>query len=370
MPVFVTSDSEPMLKTPLHEWHVAHGGRMVDFAGWSMPVQYSTITDEHLAVRKSAGLFDISHMGRLRLQGTDALAFIERMVTCRVGPAKPGRVKYGLMTNRSGGILDDVLVYTLGDDDFAIVVNASNRVKIVEWIESQRESMNVSFVDDTFDLGMIAFQGPRAMELLSPHVDFDLSSLGYYRCRNATVLDFPALISRTGYTGEDGFEFVLPAERTAELWERLAALGGGIVVACGLGCRDTLRLEAAMPLYGHELSEKIDPVTAGLSFAVSFDKEFIGRDAIKNTSEEGAERVRVGLRISGKRIAREGTPVRSGETIVGEVTSGTFSPTLQSSIAMGYVSKDVSEIGTTVDVELRGKCESATVVDLPFYRRT
>ncbi|MBA3313675.1 MAG: glycine cleavage system aminomethyltransferase GcvT [Planctomycetaceae bacterium] len=358
-----------MLKTPLHDWHVAHGGRMVDFAGWSMPVQYSTITDEHQAVRNAAGLFDISHMGRLRVTGTEAASLVERLVTCRISSLKPGRVRYGLMTNEAGGILDDVLIYALGEGDLAIVVNASNRRKIVSWIESHIGDADVAFADDTLQLGMIALQGPRAAELLSSHVDIDLSKLGYYRCLNATVFDLSALVSRTGYTGEDGFEFILPAELAPGLWERLMSLGGGSVTACGLGCRDTLRLEAAMPLYGHELRESIDPITAGLSFAVALDKNFIGRDAIKQVAEHGPEKVRVGLRLAGKRIAREGTSILAGEKTVGEVTSGTFAPTLQASIAMGYVFSQFAESGTTLDVDLRGKRESTAVVPLPFYRR-
>ena len=343
---------------------------MVDFAGWSMPVQYSTITDEHHAVRRRAGIFDISHMGRLRLAGPDAVRVAERLVTCKVSNLQFGRVRYGLVTNEQGGILDDVLVYALGEEDLAIVVNASNREKIVAWILDHLGDANVNFTDDTFSLGMIALQGPNAIELISPHVDFLVSKLGYYRCANATVLDLPMLVSRTGYTGEDGLEFILPVEKAPVLWERLMRFdGGGHVTPCGLGCRDTLRLEAAMPLYGHELSEEIDPITAGLSFAVALDKDFIGRDAIAKIADAGPKRVRVGLQLAGKRIAREGMPVLSQGRVVGEVTSGTFSPTLQSSIAMAYVPPELSQVGTSFSVDLRGKHETATVVRLPFYRR-
>jgi aminomethyltransferase len=343
---------------------------MVDFAGWSMPVQYSTITDEHHAVRNNAGVFDISHMGRLRLAGPDAVRVAERLLTCKVSNLQFGRVRYGLVTNEQGGILDDVLVYALGDENLAIVVNASNREKIIAWIVEHLDGADVNFTDDTFALGMIALQGPNAIELILPHVDFIVSKLGYYRCANATVLDLPVLVSRTGYTGEDGLEFILPAERTAVLWERLMRFdGGGNVTPCGLGCRDTLRLEAAMPLYGHELGEAIDPITAGLSFAVALDKDFIGRDAIAKIAEQGPQRMRVGLQLAGKRIAREGTPVLSEGKVIGEVTSGTFSPTLQKSIAMAYVPPELSQVGKALSVDLRGKREPATVVQLPFYRR-
>lgn len=343
---------------------------MVDFAGWAMPVQYSTIIDEHLAVRNAAGLFDISHMGRLRLTGPDAERFAERLVTCRVGTLKMGQIRYGLVTTSSGGILDDVLVYRLGESEYGIVVNASNREKITDWIGKQRSDAEVALRDETFETGMIAMQGPATAELLAPHIDIQLSDLRFYRCVNATVLDLPVLVSRTGYTGEDGFEFILPAERTTTLWERLLTLGGGGgVVPCGLGCRDTLRLEAGMPLYGHELSEEIDPIKAGLSFAVALDKDFIGRDAIAQIAERGPEQTRVGLRLAGKRIAREGTPLFSGNEQIGVVTSGTFSPTLQASIAMGRVPPEFAETGTRLEADLRGKREPATVVELPFYRR-
>lgn len=362
--------NDGMKKTPLYDWHATHNGRIVDFAGWAMPVQYSTIIEEHQAVRNAAGLFDISHMGRLRIAGEGAVEFIERLVTCYVSTMKLGQVRYGLMTNEKGGILDDVLVYRLGDSDFGLVVNASNREKIITWIGTHLTNSSVAFSDETFETGMIALQGRKAAEVISPHVDFPLADLGYYRCRNGTVLDVPALVSRTGYTGEVGYEFVVPADQSERLWSSILMLGGGqAVTPCGLGCRDTLRLEAAMPLYGHELNEQTDPIMAGLSFAVARDKEFVGSEPIRKIASEDPRRVRVGLRLNSKRIAREGTPLLAGEQVVGEVTSGTFSPTLQASIAMGYVPAEFAEPGTPLGVDLRGKRESATVVNLPFYRR-
>lgn len=361
-----------MHKTPLHAWHVAHGGRMVDFAGWSMPVQYSTITEEHVAVRTKAGLFDISHMGHLRIGGSDAVELAERLVTCRVATLKPGQIRYGLVTNEAGGILDDVLVYAIDAQTVALVVNAANSEKITKWMQSQTIGTN-AFVKGPPALGaMIALQGPASAAILAPHADFPIAEMGYYRyTAQGNLFGMPVAVSRTGYTGEDGFELVVVGENAKPLWEAVLTAGKEAgIVPCGLGCRDTLRLEAAMPLYGHELSEEIDPITAGLSFAVALGKEFIGRDAIAKVAEKGPQRVRIGLQLGGKRIAREGTPLYSGAQPVGEVTSGTFSPTLQASIAMGYVSPELAKPGTTVEADLRGKREPATVVELPFYRRS
>lgn len=351
-----------MLKTPLYDKHVALGGRMVDFAGWAMPVQYTTIVEEHRAVRSRAGLFDISHMGRLRLSGPDTVPLVERLVTCRVAAMAPGQVRYGLVTNEAGGILDDVLVYRLGEQELLVVVNASNREKVVRWMESHLGGADATLRDETFETAMIALQGPSVALMVSSQ----LTGLRYYRCVDLPILEVPALVSRTGYTGEDGFEFIVPAADAGTAWDGLRQAGG---VPCGLGCRDTLRLEAAMPLYGHELTEGIDPVTAGLGFAVAFDKEFVGRDAVAGVAARGPDKVRVGLRLAGKRIAREGTPMFAGDEPAGVVTSGTFSPTLQASVAMGYVSPRYAEAGTRLEVDLRGKREEVAVVPLPFYKR-
>ncbi|MGC1273346.1 MAG: glycine cleavage system aminomethyltransferase GcvT [Planctomycetaceae bacterium] len=361
-----------MLTTPLHAWHVAHGGRMVDFAGWSMPVQYSTITEEHVAVRTKAGLFDISHMGHLRIGGPDAVDLAERLVTCRVATLKPGQVRYGLVTNETGGILDDVLVYGIDARAVAFVVNAANRDKIASWFREQADGADASVKEPPTQGAMIALQGPASAGILAPHADFPIAEMGYYRHHAyGNVFGMPVAVSRTGYTGEDGFELMVAGELAVPLWEAVLAAGKDAgIVPCGLGCRDTLRLEAGMPLYGHELSEEIDPITAGLSFAVALGKEFIGRDAIAKVAEREPERVRVGLKLAGKRIAREGTPLFQGDDRVGEVTSGTFSPTLQASIAMGYVTPELAKPGTTVEADLRGKREPATVVELPFYRRS
>lgn len=343
---------------------------MVDFAGWDMPVQYTSIVQEHHAVRTAAGMFDIAHMGRLVFSGPEAGGFLDRLLTNDVSAIEEGRVRYALVCDQSGGILDDVLVYRFAED-YLLVVNASNRQKILEWIETHRAGFDVTVIDRTIDWAMLAVQGPRAVELVAPLVDSPVADLGYYRCASAIVMEHESRISRTGYTGEDGVELIVPAGVGPEVWQRLMELGAAAgLVAAGLGCRDTLRLEAAMPLYGHELSEDIDPYTAGLAFAVKPDAaEFIGRESVVELRDQASRRRRIGLRLEGRRIAREGAAVFSGDEPAGEVTSGTFSPTLEESIAMAYVDEAVAEEGTALVVDIRGHRVDAMVVGLPFYKR-
>ncbi len=364
-----------LAETPLHGWHAANGGRMVDFAGWSMPVQYGSIIDEHHATRRDVALFDVSHMGRLEFVGAEAAEFLDRVVTRRVLDMAPGQIRYGLVCNDAGGILDDVLVYRLpGDpnlnDDaptFAMVVNASNRTKIVTHFKQYVPHFAVKLLDVTAKTGMIAVQGPRAIELLDPLVDFELTSLRYYNCRYGQVAGKSCLVSRTGYTGEDGCELICEAAAAEHLWTTLLKSGAR---PAGLAARDTLRLEAAMPLYGHELSEAINPVQAGLSFALTFaDRDFVGRDAILAAKNSGPSKVRVGLQLEGKRAPREGYRVLQGAEEVGVVTSGTFSPTLEYPIAMALVKPTAAAIGAKLAVDLRGTELPAVVTPLPFYQR-
>jgi aminomethyltransferase len=358
--------SSAPLTTACHDWHVAHGGRMVDFAGWSMPVQYTSITEEHHAVRKSAGLFDIAHMGRLIFTGPDAERFLDFLLTNNVPALQVGQIRYSLVTNERGGILDDVLVYRF-EGFHLLVVNASNRLKILDWIEQHRRGFDVEVEDVTPTRCMLALQGPRAIEVLQPLCEVDLSAVKYYTALEAAVDGRAAIVSRTGYTGEDGFEVIVAAGEGQLLWEKLIAAG---VTPCGLGCRDTLRLEAAMPLYGHELNETIDPLTAGLSFAVKLNAgDFIGKEALAKIKEAGPTKARIGLELEGRRIAREGATLFAEANEIGEVTSGTFSPTLEKSIAMGYVDVACKEPGTVLEVDIRGKRAQAAVVGLPFYKR-
>lgn len=356
----------PSLQTPFHPWHIAHNGRMVDFAGWDMPVQYTSIVTEHQAVRNSVGLFDIAHMGRLKFDGPDALRFLDHLVTNDVTKLPSGKICYALVVNDQGGILDDVLVYRR-ETDLLLVVNASNRLKILDWIGQHKSGFNATVTDQTLSHAMLAVQGPRAESILQPLVAADLKDMAYYSGCSTQVLGQSAYVSRTGYTGEDGFEVILPAEQSLPLWEKLITVGAA---PCGLGCRDTLRLEAAMPLYGHELSEQIDPFTAGVGFGVKLEAgDFIGRTALREIKSRPATQKRVGLELTGKRIAREGALVKQSGQQVGQVTSGTFSPTLQKSIAMAYVSPTLAVAGTTLEIDIRGSLEPAKVVPLPFYRR-
>ncbi|QDT17816.1 glycine cleavage system aminomethyltransferase GcvT [Alienimonas californiensis] len=361
--------------TPLHAVHLAAGGHMVDFASYDMPVRYGTIVAEHDAVRTAAGLFDISHMGRVRFSGPDAAALLDRLLTNRV-PTEPGRVKYGLLCREDGGILDDVLTTRLADD-WLMVVNASNRPTCLEWFHRQADGVDVAIDDHTADTAMIAVQGPECAEIVSHVVHMPLlETLGYYRASPA-VWERPGespveiTVSRTGYTGEDGFELIVPAESAEEMWRELLEVGSSHgLVPCGLGCRDTLRLEAGMPLYGHELSTETDPLTAGLGFAVALEKgDFLGRDAIRKVKEAGPKQVRVGFEMRGRRVAREGAAVLRGGEAVGVVTSGTHSPTLGKAIGMAYVPPDAAAEGTELEIDVRGRAEPAVVVSLPFYKR-
>jgi aminomethyltransferase len=377
----------PLLRTPLYDWHHSHGGRLVDFAGWSMPVQYTSIIAEHLTTRSAVGIADISHMGRLRFEGPGAAVFLAELLTRRVADMELGQIRYSLVTNDAGGILDDVLVgyyhNSQGQPFFLVVVNASNRAKIVAWVRAHlpeeranRPGQEIIWNDVSRLWAMFAIQGPRSVELLQPLVDADLRSMRYYRGAQARILHPAAqrqgaIISRTGYTGEDGFELSLGASIAPGVWEALLEWGQPLgVVPTGLGARDTLRLEAGMPLYSHELSEQINPFQAGLGFAchlVGYD--FPGRDALLRLQSQRPKSVRVGIELSGKRAARQGCSILSDGGPIGQITSGSYSPSLGKPIAMGYVSPEFAQVGTELQIDIRGQVEPAQVVELPFYRR-
>lgn len=360
----------PLLKTPLHAWHASHGGKLVEFGGWEMPVHYGSIITEHKATRNAVGLFDVSHMARFRIGGSDAKTWLDRMLTRRVTDMPRGRVRYTLVLNDLGQILDDCLVYRLPGADpnsYYFVANAGNRIKIWDWFSAHRTG-DVQLADETFDTVMISVQGPQGVSLASELWRSDFGALANYYGGVFEIHGVPAIVSRTGYTGEDGVEVIAPATIAKALWESLVekaiSLGGACV---GLGARDTLRLEAAMPLYGHELSESIPPGETGLGFAMQPEgRDFLGRAA---TTVVRSQRRRVGLSLDGKRVAREGYEVIQGNKPIGVVTSGTFSPTLERSIAMAYVQTDSAEIGSKCSVDIRGQLADAIVVELPFYRR-
>jgi len=362
--------SETAFKTPLYDWHRSHGGRLVEFGGWLMPVQYTTIVDEHHAVRRGVGLFDISHMGRLTFDGPDALAWLEHVTTNHAAKLKVNQVQYSLIANGGGGLIDDVLVYRV-ERGYIVVCNASNRAHVLAQLERHHEGRNARLTDRTPDTAMIAVQGPASLETLQPLCDAPLAGLKSYQVVNARLLGGDdAVVSRTGYTGEDGFELTVAAEAAERVWDALLKSGelhGSR--PCGLGARDTLRFEAAMPLYGHELNEAVNPYAAGLGWAVKLDKgDFVGREALGAFRAHPGQ-VRVGLRLDGKRIARQASEVFHDDEPVGLVTSGTFSPTLGQSLAMALVDLPSASPGTSLTVEVRGHREAARVDPLPFYRR-
>jgi len=379
-PLADQSDGRSPRRTPLYECHREAGARMVDFAGWEMPVQYAGVIDEHRAVRTAAGLFDVSHMGEVRVRGAGAEAFLQRLTPNDVAKLVPGRAHYSGLLNERGTYLDDILVYRLAADDFLVVVNASNAARDAAWIaEKAAGEAGVEVTDQSGDYALLALQGPAALGILAPLAAIpgnpagppgDIAKLKYYGFAEGTVDGVPALISRTGYTGEDGFElYVAPADAPA-VWRRL--LAGGALPA-GLGARDTLRLEAAMALYGHEIDETTTPFEAGLDWVVKLDKgEFLGRDALRARKAAGVDRKLVGFEIAGRGIARQGhTVVADGDPgkRVGEVTSGTWSPTFEKALGLAYVPPALAAPGTPLTLDVRGKTLAAKVVETPFYRR-
>ena len=362
--------------TPLDAMHRREGARMVPFAGFHMPLSYTSIVTEHHVCRNKAALFDVSHMGRLRFDGEGSEALLDKLLTRKISDMPVGGVRYGLICNEQGGILDDILVSHLETPSqqryHLMVVNASNRKKICSWIEKLLpEFPRVTFSDRTEITAMIAVQGPLAIEVSKRLFNFDPSRLRYY---NATITDQfskPVVVSRTGYTGEDGFELICRAEEASRIWENLLLVGRNAGFApAGLGARDTLRLEAGMPLYGHELNDEVDPLSAGLQFACTFDdRDFIGSKALKALSTEPLRMMRVGLMPDTKRPAREGYTVFNADgTKVGHVTSGSQSPTLGRPIAMAYVRRE-DIIPGDLEIDIRGTRVPAAIVKLPFFRR-
>ena len=362
-----------LARTPLADWHASHGARLVDFAGWAMPIQYGSIVDEHNATRSAVGLFDVSHMGRLTITGAQPGAWLDNLVTRRIIDLRPGRVRYSLVCNEAGGVLDDILITCVEQDRFDLVVNASNRAKLLEWFDAFGASDEATLVDRTESTAMIAVQGPRAVETVVRLSGEDVSQLRYYTAQaDVDVAGVRCDVSRTGYTGEDGLELICEAEHAEKLWQALAATGA---TPCGLASRDTLRLEAGMPLYGHELNETLNPIQAGLQFAVSYEdkqgvpRNFVGHEALREASNNKKQPVRVGLQAEGRRAPREGYSVINNDEQCGVVTSGTQSPTLGYPIAMAYVSQDSKDIGAELQVDVRGTMINAKVVDMPFYKR-
>jgi aminomethyltransferase len=345
---------------------------MVPYAGWNMPVEYSGITAEHMAVRTRAGVFDVSHMGEIEIAGKDAVKTVQHLTCNDAGALKMGQAQYSALLTPEGTFIDDVLVYRLGPNHFMIVVNAANTAKAFDWIRTQAPSIgDAAVVDSSPRYALIAIQGPAALETLQPLTGADLAPVRPFGFTYGEVAQARALISRTGYTGEDGFEIFVPPNMAERVWQALLQAGQTAgVVACGLGARDTLRLEAAMRLYGQDIDETTTAIEAGLSGIVGWNKpDFVGAERLRAQKASGAERRLVGLEMADRGIARHGYPVLSHGRAVGTVTSGTQTPFLKKAIAMAYVPAALASPGTRVDVDVRGRATAATVVPLPFYKR-
>ena len=356
-------------RTVLYDIHVSMGARMVPFGGWDMPVQYSGTLGEVRAVRTSSGLFDVSHMGRLYISGPQAAEFLDWVLTGSASSLRVGRARYCFICNEAGGIIDDTIFYRLGEDRFLLIPNAGNREAVVAWFQrwtDERFPSGCQLDDFTTDTALIAFQGPDTPRLVEGVFDHDPSSLRPFAGMETQFQGQQAYVGRTGYTGEDGFEIVVASSQAGQLWQTLSELGA---VPCGLGARDVLRLEAALPLHGHEIDENTTPIEAAQERFVRFDKDYVGSNVLKEQHENGTDRKLIGLTLPGRSAPRAEYPILHQGQPVGRVTSGSYSPTLDTSIALGYVGSGLARTGTTLDVDIRGRVTEAQVVDLPFYRR-
>ncbi len=358
--------AEPTLRTPLYDAHVKAGGRMVPFAGYDMPVQYASVIAECKAVREHAGMFDVSHMARLRLKGPRTLEYLEWITANDVSKLSDNTGQYSLLTNLDGGCVDDIIVYRLEPEKFAMVVNAANHAKDVAWMKDQN-SFGVDIKDETDETAMIAVQGPAAVGLLAQHSDEPdaMQAAPAFGVVQAAIGGIDCFCARSGYTGEDGYELICHAEESPVLWDILLEMS---VVPCGLASRDSLRVEAGLPLYGHELGDTINPISAGLGWVISRTKKFIGSDPIAEARANGTARKLQGVRLDSKRLLSPGLKGFVGGREVGEVSSGVYSPVLETSIAFAFIESDVA-LDTTCEVDIRGKMESGTIVNKRFWKR-
>ncbi len=371
-----------LLQTPFRKFHEQHGAKFVDFAGWDMPLHYGSITAEHEQCRHSGALFDVSHMGRVSVTGRHARKFLESVLTRKISDMDEKQCRYSLVCNEQGGVLDDVIVYRF-DDHWLLVVNASNRLKLLDHFHRQIESQGVTvrLEDLTPKTAMVALQGPKVMEKIG-QFSKEIPTLGRYRFAIKNLMILKMTVSRTGYTGEDGVEIMMGANMAGmavKLLLKDASEENAVIKPAGLGARDSLRLEAGMPLYGHELHEGIDPLSAGLGFAVSLNKHepvegqppvprFVGQDALEKLASDGPPKQLIGLKVDGKRTPRQGAEVKQGDSAIGEVTSGCSSPTLGHPIAMAYAPRDAVGVGESLQVAVGSSVAEAEVVELPFYK--
>ena len=364
----MATEAPTLRRTPLYEKHVALGAKIVPFAGYEMPIQYEGIVAEHRAVRSAAGLFDLSHMGEFAFRGRGGGALVDRLVSSDIAGLAVGQARYGLLTNDRGTIVDDVIVYRTADADYLMVVNAANIAKDRAHVLAHL-TKDVVFDDRSVDTALVAIQGPRAAGILGTTTQEATASLPSFGVMSARVGGVRATVARTGYTGEDGFEVFVAGNDAEGVWDALLAAGREQgIKPIGLGARDTLRLEARFSLYGNDIDETTDPIEAGLGWTCKLDKDFIGRDAIAAKKAAGPARKIAGLVVEGG-VARHGHEVTSGGEVVGQVTSGTYGPTVEKNIALAYVPTPLSKVGTALGVRIRGKDVPATVVKTPFYRR-
>jgi len=372
------SEIENLRRTPLYDYYTENGAKLIDFGGWALPVQFSGIVDEHHAVRQHVGVFDVSHMGEVLVEGKDAENYLNYLLTNNISNLSVGRAQYNTMCYPDGGTVDDFIVYRLGDEKFLFVPNASNAEKDFEWAKENVKG-DVTLENKTYEVGLLAVQGPNAETLLSRMTETELSDMKPFSFKEEVTFEGvgPVFVSRTGYTGEDGFELYVANENVRALWDKLFKNGNDYgLKPCGLGARDTLRLEARLALYGQDLTENITPIQAGIGFAVKTNPEkkesdFIGREALAKQREEGLKEKIVGIEVTGKGIARTGYPVydESGAEEIGYVTSGTHSPTLEKSIALVMIPKTFSEVDTKLKIGIRKRNVDAVVVKTPFYKR-
>ncbi|MEO8973560.1 MAG: glycine cleavage system aminomethyltransferase GcvT [Ktedonobacteraceae bacterium] len=368
-----TNTAAALKRTPLYAEHQALGARLVEFSGWEMPVQYSSIIDEHNAVRTHAGLFDVSHMGEFKASGADALAFLQYLVPNDVSKLANGQALYTQLCKPDAGVIDDLLIYHLSGDDYMLVVNAGNIDNDYAWVEQQSKKFpELQLANQSDTTALLALQGPLAQHILQPLTEVDLTSIGYYHFEAGLVDGVNCIVSRTGYTGEDGFELYFAPVDAPKLWNDLLAAGKpqGLLPA-GLGARDTLRLEAGYCLYGHELNEQTNPLEAGLGWTVKLNKgsDFIGHDALVKIKEQGVERKLIGVEMIERGVCRSDYVIYDNEHPIGSLTSGAPSPTLHKNIGMGYVVAAHAKVGEEVAIDIRGKKVAARIVALPFYKR-
>lgn len=361
-----------LLKTPLFDTYKSMGAKTIDFGGWALPVQFSSIKEEHEAVRTRAGLFDVSHMGEIDVQGEHALDYLQKMMTNDISKLKENSAQYTAMCYEDGGTVDDLLVYKHSDEHYLLVVNAANTVKDFNWLEKHLvEGVSINNISN--EMAQLAIQGPKAEIILQRLTDTDLSSIGFFKFQsNVLIADVNTLVSRTGYTGEDGFELYTASEDAPTLWKAILSAGEPeSVLPCGLGARDTLRFEAKLALYGQELTKDISPLEAGIGFAVKTKKEadFIGKSALIRQREKGLERKLVGIEMIGRGIPRTNYSVYKGDQMIGVVTTGTQSPTLKKNVGLALIKIEYTEIDTEIEVEIRNKRVQAKVIPSPFYKR-